>query len=292
MGLKKAISKRVHKARMVGAVVKDSFLVNVKRPIKKRRFYSSQLKAVIVDLDGTLLETDSSLEALKLFFPEKIKGLTKGELIYGRLINAVIDGTMSVDEAMVFGLKKLIEKEFSTDDLEMVFEFVKPKIRMQLAESLKLIQKGMNAKIILATMSSKKFAELINKHLSEEIGFEFDAVLGSEILFEKGKAKKLIKIIGKETKQIGEIQAKSKFDAIQDLLNEKKWNYSLNELLFITDGYGDIEVIKKMPSILLTQKENASLIQTVSKRLRLADFIVQDDENLKEQIVKIVLGTK
>jgi hypothetical protein len=292
MSLKKAISKRVHKAKMVGTVVKDSVVVNVKRPVKKRRFYSSQLKAVIVDLDGTLLANDSSLEALKLFFPERIKTLTKGELIYGKLVNAIIEGTMSVDEAMVFGLKKLIERGFTIEGLEKVFDLSKPKIRMQLVDALKLIQNGLNAKIILATMSSKKFAELLNLHLSEEMNFRFDAILGSEILFEKGKAKKLQKIIGRETKQIDEIEVKSKFDAIQDLLNEKNWNYSLNELLFITDGYGDIGVIKKIPSILIAQKEKPSLIQTVSKRLRLADFIVQDNEELKEQIVKTVLGTK
>lgn len=291
MGLKKALQKRMHKAKLAGSIVKDSLVVNVKRPLKKRRFYANELKAVVVDMDGTIFRTDSSLEALNLMFPEKIRDSTAGELIYRKMINSIIEGTMSIDEAMIKGTALLKNRGFSITDIKTVFEKVKPYLRTELIESLKEIQKEKNAKIILATFSSKKFGEMLEDYLFESIGFRFDSIIGSEMEFnEEGKVIHLIKVVGMESREVEGKKIISKFDALQELLKEKNWEFNLNQILFITDGYGDIELIKKMPSILITNKENPDLIQTVSTRLRMADFIVKDDEKVKEQIHKIIFG--
>ncbi len=289
MGLKKALQKRVHKAKLAGSIVKDSVVVNVKRPLKKRRFYASELKAIIVDMDGTIFRTDSSLEALNLMFPEKIKDSTAGELIYRKLIQSIVDGKMTIDEAMIKGINLLKKRGLTINDFELVLEKIKPYIRTQLIEALKEIQQYLNVKIILATFSSKKFSELLNNYLIKEMNFGFDELIGSEMKFdEKGKVIHLTKIIGMKSKQVKGKQIISKFDAVQELI-QKKWGFNLNQMLFITDGYGDIELIKKIPSILITSN-NPDLIQKVSSRLRLADFIIKDNEEIKQQLQKIILG--
>jgi hypothetical protein len=290
MSLKKALQKKIHKARLAGSIVKDSVVVNVKRPLKKRRFYASELKTIIVDMDGTIFRSDSSLEALNLLFPEKIKDSSTGELIYRKLIQNIVDGTMTVDEAMVKGTTLLKNRGLSINDFKKILEKIKPKIRFDLIKALKEIQLTSNVKIILATFSSKEFGKLLGTYLNEKMKFNFDEVIGSEMEFdENGIVIHLIKIVGMNSKEIQGKKIISKFDAVIELFNEKKWDFNPNQTLLITDSYGDIELIKKIPSILIST-EKPDLIQKYSSKLKLADFIVKDDGKIKEQIEKIIFN--
>jgi phosphoserine phosphatase len=285
-----AVSKRVNKARLISGVVKDSLLINIKRSSRKKRFFSQELEAIIVDMDGTVFRGDSSVEALNLKFPEKLGDTTTGEAIYRKLIQMVIEGRCTIDEVIVRGTNLLRGRGLCRGDFEVILEKVKPEIRSDLVFALRDVKRETGAKMVLATLSSLEFGEVLNGYLEREFGFCFDAVVGTRLEFNEngGGVRGVSEILGKKDSVVDGVRVKTKFTAVREVFEERGWGFAPERMVLITDGYGDIELIKKMVSILIRQSE-PNLVQSVSTKLRLADFIVNDGVGLKDSIEGILL---
>ncbi|MBI5553431.1 MAG: hypothetical protein HY917_01690 [Candidatus Diapherotrites archaeon] len=290
MALKKELKKRVNKARLLGTVLKDSLVLNIKRRSRKKRFFSSELKAIIVDMDGTVFRSDTGLEALNLKFPRKMEGnVSEGDFIYRRLIRMVIDGECSVDEAIVLGTGILSTRGLCKNDFRRVLEEVKSKIRQDLLSALKEVKEKKNPLFILATLSSEEFGHMLNEYLHSEFGFRFDGIVGTRFKFnESGRVEGVSRAIGEKDHEIKGIPVQSKFSAIRQLFEEKGWVFSPANMVLLTDGYGDMALIKQVTAILVTQPE-PDFVQKMSRRLRLADFIVEDDARMADGLKSILL---
>ncbi len=284
------LRKRLAKARLLGQVVKNSleFKLRRRRPFKKR-FFSDNILTVIVDMDGTVFESDAGMEALSIVYPEKLEnGTTLGEHFYKSIIKGIADGNFSVEEAIIQGNNLLAQRNCSKKDFKKVLEVVKVGLRTKLIKALKKIKETHKAKIILATLSSVDFALMLNNFLKKNFEFEFDGLIGSELKFNSsGVIIGLNSIIGTQNTEIQGIPVKSKIQAIQDLCQERDWIFSPKNSLLITDSYGDIDLAKKMKTILIKTNKGPSIVQKISQLLKLADYIFEVNTDLDKKIESV-----
>ncbi|MCH7902184.1 hypothetical protein IIC68_00355, partial [archaeon] len=124
----KDIKTKLSSARLLGTVVKNSLQFKLRRRALKR-FKSADFDVIVVDMDGTVFESDANLEGLKTVYPNKTdSGLIEGEEIYDSIISKIASGQWSVEKAIVEGNKYLIDKKMTKKDFEKVLERVKPDI--------------------------------------------------------------------------------------------------------------------------------------------------------------------
>ena len=288
--IKKAIKNRINKARLLKDILKDSYIFNIKRRKLKKTFNPERVSTIVVDMDGTIIRKESVLEALALMYPEKIKGKkSKGEKLYQEIIDEIVGGELTLAEAVVAGHYYLIEKNFTYNDMLKVFNKVKFSIRDQLIFTLKYLQEVKGKKIILATLSSKDFGLILNEYLKKKYFFSFNEIIGTELKF--NKEKKLVgvkKIIGLGNGESKERKERTKHKALQELFKEKKWKFSDKKIVLITDSYGDIDLARKVFTILIKPNEKPSLAQRVSSIFRLSDKQVKDDFKLQTNLIKIL----
>ncbi len=290
MAIASMVSKSFKKARMITGLAKNTLVFKLKRKALRRRFRFGKIETIVVDMDGTLFESDAGKEALNLTFSDLVaEGIPNGELIYNFIMRRISHGIYSVEDAIINGNKLLAGKGFRRADFRKVLEICKKGLRWQLIQALKDIKKETGAKIILATLSSIEFSQDLNDFLRRKHGFKFDGVIGSSLLFDRQRRIAGLKeIIGTKNKFIGDIRVRTKLKAIRDLFHEKGWRFDLNTALLITDGYGDIDLAKDMKTVLLKPRRMMNMAQRVSQKLKLADAIVKDDEQLRENLLKVI----
>jgi len=279
----KDIRSKFSSAKLLGIVVKNSLQFKLRRRALKR-FKATNFDTVIVDMDGTLYKGDVSLEGLKLFYGE-----VGGEEIYDSLISKIASGQYTIEQAIVEGNKFLMKKQVSKNDFASVFEKVKPGIRKSLIKALKKL-KNSGKTLVLATLSSKEFGELLNSYLREEFDFCFDYVLGTELIYGvRGRIKGVKSIVSTKDSRYKRIPVKSKLSMIRNVLEGDGLHLDLKKTLLVTDSYSDIDLAKMVVTILI-KPSNPTTAQKVSQRLKLADYILADDKYLKTNLESIILG--
>ena len=290
MALTSIVSKSFKEARMITGLAKNTLVFKLKRKALRRRFRFGKIETVVVDMDGTLFESDAGKEALNLTFSDLVaEGIPNGELIYNLILRRISHGIYSVEDAIINGNRLLAGKGFRRSDFRKVLEICKKGLRWQLIQVLKEIKKETGAKIILATLSSVEFGQDLNDFLRRKHGFKFDGIIGSSLIFDRQhRIAGLKEIIGTRNKSIGAIRVRTKLKAIRDLFREKGWKFDLNTALLITDGYGDIDLAKDMKAVLLKPRRMMNVAQKVSQKLRLADVIVKDDGHLRENLRQVI----
>jgi len=285
----KDIKSKLSAAKLLGVVVKNSIQFKLRRSAMKR-FSLRDFDTVIVDMDGTTYRTDANLEGLKVMFPETdSKGVIKGEKIYDSLISEIAQGKYSIEKATVEGLTKyLIKRKTERKDFPKILEKVKPTIRVPLIQALKKIKKR-GKKIVLATLSSQYFGEILNQYLDEEFGFSFDYVVGTELDYDSaGKIIGVKSIVGTKDSEYEKIPVKTKLTAIRDSFQNKNEEFDVKRAVLITDCYSDIDLAKMLVTILITP-DNPTTAQQVSRRLKLADYILHDNKLLQKKLEEIIL---
>ena len=290
MAITSMVAKRFKEAKMITGLAKNALVFKLKRRALRRRFRFDKIETLVVDMDGTLFESDAGKEALNLTFSDLVEeGIPKGELIYNLILSRISHGIYSIEDAIINGNKLLAGKGFKRSDFRKVLEMCKPGLRLQLIQALKELKKRTGAKIILATLSSVEFGEDLNNFLRRKHGFKFDGIIGSSLVFDREhRITGLREIIGTRNRFIGGIRVRTKLKAIRDLFRARGWRFDLNTALLITDGYGDIDLAKDMKTILIKPRKRANIAQRVSQKLKLADAIVKDDAQLKERLLGLM----
>lgn len=279
----RAIVSKLGSAKLAGNVLKNSLQFKLRRRAL-RRFKSTDFNTVIVDMDGTLYEGDANKEGLKVAYGER-----KGAQHYNLIISKIISGELSVEGAIVEGNNYFVERGFSRYDFEKVYEKIKPRLRTNLIIALKSIKDAGNT-LVLATLSSQGFGLLLAKKLEEEFGVTFDAVVGTKLDYsDTGKIVGVESLVGLKDGDFDGIPVKSKLTAVKHALAGKGKEFDLKKTVLITDSYSDIDLAKMLVTILIKPKKS-SPDQKVSQRLKLADYIFDDNDNLKDGLESLLLN--
>lgn len=294
MELPKLIRGKVKRARVLGSFVRNSLVFKLKRQALRPRYWFNRVSTIVVDMDGTLFDSDAGNIGLQVAYPHKTEGKTTGDLLYEELLHNLSSGKMNVEEVIYYGNQLLQDRSFTREDFELVLKKMWPTLRKELVKALRQLKKQTRAKIILATLSSQEFAEMVNRELRKEFGFGFDGVIGSNVAFDAwGTMTGITRILGFKNGKINGIPTRTKLTATKEWCKQHKHHFSMNQTVLITDSYGDIEMAKHVKTVLLTP-ENPTLAQRVSEQFKLADRIVAIDSDLKENIIQLFhkAGTK
>ena len=285
----KGIRSKLAAAKLLGMVVKNSLTFKIKRRALGR-FRKADFDTVIVDMDGTLYKTDANLEALMLAYPEKSgSGKVAGEEIYDSIISKIASGEYSIEKAIVEGNKFLMARKVTRQHLHQVLDLVKPSMRRQLIRALIDI-KASGKRIVLATLSSKDFGDMLNAHLRLKYKFEFDLIIGTELKFDSSGATTGINaMVGTKDFEFEGIPVKTKLTSIKEGMAAKNLAFDAKKSVIITDSYGDIDIAKMLVTILL-KPSSPSKAQKVSYQLGLADYIMPDNKDLQVNLESIILG--
>lgn len=287
----KFIRSKLASARLLGGIAKNSLMFKLKRRAL-RRFKAREFDTIIVDMDGTLFSTDANLEVLAMLYPEtNSDGRTAGEDLYDSIISKIASGECSIERAIVEGNKFLIAKKMSKGGFAGVLEKVESTIRKKLVRALKEI-KASGKKLVLATLSSRDFGEVLNAHLKEKYGLEFDFVVGTKLRFDQnGGISGIGSMVGTKDFDFEGIPVKSKLTSIREAMAQSGAELDINRALLITDSYGDIDLAKTLVTVLIRPK-SPSIAQKVSYSLKLADYILKDDKDLQTNLESIILGSE
>ncbi len=285
----KDLRVRLSSARLLGGLIKNSIAFKLKRRAMPR-FKATDFETIIVDMDGTLFRSDANLEALTICYPETIDGKVAGEEIYDSLIKKISSGEYSIEKAIIEGNKFLMARKMRRQGFHKVIDKIKPLIRKSLIKALAQI-KNSGKQVVLATLSSKDFAQILNNYLKTRFNFEFDIICGTELAFdESGLITGIKSIVGTKDFELEGIKFKSKISAIKEALEQKGKEFDHKKAIIITDSYGDIDVAKSIVTILIKQYK-PSTAQKISYRLGLADYIFQDNRDLETNLVSVILGS-
>ncbi len=282
-------SSNWNKAKLAGTLLKDSVEFNVSRRRFRNWVIKQPLDTIVVDMDGTVFHSDANLEALRMLFPKKAtRKKTEGQVIYEHVINRIVSG-VPLEQAVMDSHSILIDEGFSIQDMKRVLAAIKPLIRIELLVCLKEIKRATGVRIILATLSSKEFARMLNAHLAQTFGFRFDGVVGTELMFDSsGRVIAIKDLIGRSNTDINGIRVRTKLRALQDLFSEQGWEFDPNHSLLVTDSYADIDLAKEMLTVLIKPKKSLMMAQTVAQRLRLSDYVIREGPELLKKLQDIV----
>jgi len=285
------IRSKLYSAKLLGNVVKNSLMFKIRRGTMPR-FRSKEFDTLIVDMDGTLYRTDANLEALILAYHEILEtGKAAGEEIFDSIISKIASGEYSIEKAIVEGNKFLMARKIKKQDFHKLVDIIKPTLRKSLIKALADI-KAEGKTIILATLSSKDFGEMVNSYIKLKYNFEFDIVVGTELKFEEdGSISGIKSIVGTKDFTFEGIPVKSKLSAVKEAVSILGKEFDPKKTALITDGYGDIDIAKSLVTILIKQ-HNPSTAQKISYRLGLADYILQDNRDLIINLKSIILGAE
>lgn len=286
------MGNRVRRARVVGNFLKNSLVFKLKRKALTPRYWFRNVSLVVVDMDGTLFGEDAGHIGLMQAYPEQFGDMIMGSILYETILLNLAQGQITVEDAIIDGNHLLQYRNFGRKDFQKTLEAIWPSLCKGLVKALSKIKKKRECKIILATLSSQEFGEMANKKLKKETGFSFDGIIGTRVQFDQhGRIKGLHDIIGLKNGVVRGTKVRTKLKAIKELCKNKKWKFSMNQTVLITDGYGDIETAKHVKTILLKSK-NPSTIQAVSVKYNLADKIIPINNQLETKLLKLFSNQK
>ncbi|MEK6970229.1 MAG: HAD family hydrolase [archaeon] len=292
MGIRLLVRSKVKRARVIGGFLRNSLVFKLKRQALRPRYWFNKVSVVVVDMDGTLFDGDAGHMGLKYAYPDKIDHSTMGDILYEGMLHKLSQGSMSVEETIIDGNRLLQYRGFTKKDIRKVLQEMWPALRIELIEALKDLKKNHELKIILATLSSAEFGRMANEKIRNQYGFAFDGVIGTRLSFDtKGKMTGVKEILGLKNGRVRGIPCTTKLKAIKELCKEKKWPFTMNQTVLITDSYGDIDMAKHVKTILLVP-EKPTTVQAVASKYKLADKLVPTNHQLKKNLLALFQAKK
>lgn len=284
MSITKYVGGKVKHARVVGGFIRNSLVFKLKRQALRPRYWFRKTNLVVVDMDGTLFEDDAGQWGLKIAYPDKIDHTTMGDILHDSILENLSHGKMRVEDAIIDGNRLLQYRSFTKKDFGKVLKKMWPSLRKELVQVLKALQED-GKHVVLATLSSYEFAEMVNDELIAKHGFGFDGIIGTRVEFDaKGKMTGIKDILGLKNGVVRGIHVRTKLKATKELAKRKRWKFSMNQTVLITDSYGDIDMAKHVKTILLVPQK-PSRVQAVSAQFRLADKIVPTTQGMKMELL-------
>ncbi|MDZ4256524.1 MAG: HAD family hydrolase, partial [archaeon] len=251
MSIRKYVGSKVRHARVVGGFIRNSLVFKLKRQALRPRYWFRKVNLIVVDMDGTLFEDDAGRWGLKVAYPDRIDHSSMGDILHDAILQNLSKGELSVEEAIIDGNRLLQYRGFTRDDFQIVLKKMWPSLRKELVYALKELQNE-GKHIVLATLSSKEFADMVNDELIGRYGFGFDGIIGTQVSFDaKGKMDGVKDILGLRNGTTRGVKVRTKLSATRELARTKRWKFALNHTVLITDSYGDIDMAKHVKTILL-----------------------------------------
>lgn len=287
MSLRSFVGNKVKRARVVGGFLRNSLVFKLKRAALRPRYWFNRISLVVVDMDGTLFEGDAGQMGLRHMYPDKIDQSTIGDTLYEGILHKLAQGHMRVEDAILDGNQLLQYRNITRRDFEKVLEKMWPTLREDLVEALKELQTKQKTKIVLATLSSVEFAEMVNTRLRKECGFSFDGIIGTQLKFDrKNKMVGVKHVLGLKNGTVRGVKVQTKLKALKEFCKRKKWPFSMNQTVLITDSYGDIDIAKHLKTILLVHPKPTT-VQAVSAKYKLADKLIPANAQLKKNLLAV-----
>jgi phosphoserine phosphatase len=274
--------QRFKRTRIISGVVKDITTKEAKlrargifRKVTKKH---PKIKAIIVDVDGTLLKTNiysiiaQNHPKLKKFQEKMLINLRKGKIGF--------------DEAFKQMSSKYNEFNINKSEMDAALSEIlknKTKVNVPLISALRALQKE-GIKIIVATRTSGYVAEQLRKR------YGFDYSIGSkEKIDRNGYFSGMEYLIGMSNKKLNGINVYTKSKLIS-----KKWGIKEKNLAMITDEFSDIVSDKSGHNILFKAKKPIEPEMTkLAQRLRMYDKRIDEGEkNFREKIIAYMSNPK
>lgn len=287
MSLQSFVKSKVKRARVVGGFLRNSLIFKLKRQTLAPRYWFTKISCVVVDMDGTLFDADAGNAGLRLMYPDKIDHTTMGDILYEGILHKLAQGQTTVEESILDGNRLLQYQSMHKKDFKRVLTEMWPTRRIELIETLQELKREQNVKIILATLSSQEYAQMVNEKMAKEHHFSFDGVIGTKLSFDKqGKLTGISEIMGMKNGYTRNVRVRSKLSALKELMKKKDWAFSMNQTVLITDSYGDIDMAKHVKTILLVPNEPTT-IQAVAAKYKLADKLIPTNAQLKKNLLAV-----
>ncbi|MEM0372352.1 MAG: HAD family hydrolase [archaeon] len=229
-----------------------------------------RIRTMVVDIDGTLINSSTTLEALK-----QVYGKREGTRIHDNLLKDVKEGRLSIDQALLKGHELLVIGGFTKADWDKIIDrLVKNKLRIEVVSALqKLHERGI--KVVLATRSS----DYVAKELARRLGF--DGGVGSKEVFSpeknpfKSKVKGLDTLVSDRFFMRG-VKTKPKWKAVRDYLKEMQsdeYRFNPRNTAFLADEFTDAKMMRKVRYgfLLPSEKPVYPSLTRVSEKYELYD---------------------
>ncbi len=287
MSLQTFVKNKVKRARVVGGFLRNSLIFKVKRQTHAPRFWFNKISTIVVDMDGTLFDADAGNAGLRFCYPEKVDHTTMGDILYEGILHKLAQGQTTVEESILDGNRLLQYQNMHKKDFKHVLTSMWPTRRVELIEALREVKREQDVKIVLATLSSQEYAQMVSEKISKEHKFTFDGVIGTKLSFDKqGKLLGIAEIMGLKNGHTRGVKVRSKLAALKELVRKKNWHFSMNQTVLITDSYGDIDMAKHVKTILLVPNEPTT-IQAVAAKYKLADKLIPTNAQLKKNLLAV-----
>jgi len=255
---------------------------------------------VIIDMDNTLLKTDTIYQIFK-----KVLGEKKTLELIDFYTKAMLSGRASPEEAMLHGYQKIIDAGATKKDvIEIVGSVIKEGlVREEILEAVREL-KAEGKTVVLASKMSETFAREFVKRLKEEFGVKFDLGIGTRERIDPktGKILKLEELVGNFTgyadlfdldpisgkrlkKKRGPYRVVSKLDRIEDACRQAKIPFNRKQTTLLSDGAGGTrERMQARVGLLFIPAEEASH-QAFARHKRLGDDFVREGRIRKSKLL-------
>ncbi len=237
------------------------------------RINSSKINIILVDLDGTLINSNSPLDALALKF-----GATKANKIFNDILTDFKAGKSDFDQTVYFTNLAVSNAKLKKSDWENLLDFYlhNGKISVHLLAALK-IAKSKKVKVIIATRSSLVFA----KTVSDRLGF--DGAIGTYI-----SEKNHPYIIGSKNATSPKFKIYTKLGKLSSMFKQHK-NFDFSKIAVISnDAMDSQELASSGLGILLTHKNKPSPVEKLARTFELYDLLLKEGVGLEKKLLKAI----
>jgi phosphoserine phosphatase len=243
----------------------------------RRRILPGKGTIVMLDLDDTLIKTNSSLELLV-----QVIGAEKAKKRYQYYRSLVKNGKMSLQQAQIESHQEMVDAGATIDQYQSMVERVvrEGKVRKDVLRVAKYLQ-SIGRKVVIVTKSSQVIGDLFaNK-------FELDGSIGTLERFENGKLQGIESLVG--DKKSRTVKVKTKMRRMKEWCRKRGVPFSPQNVSLITDSYDDYLTLRKVGLGILYVPKKSETHQKIAEKFGLGDFQIEEIDPLHEQRMKLAL---
>ncbi len=266
-----AFSRKARVAGAVGTLAGQAIAFQARRAAQ--RLHPSSLKnasrVVVFDWDESLSRTNTSRELLRHFL-----GHEAGEQRYHDYRDAVKQGHMTLEQAMIAGSAELVAHGVTTNDYPRLLDHLEQqdKIRTKLVELARYLKR--RGRVVgIATKSAQGLADAA----AARYGFDF-GVGTEEAVAEDGRIIGVKRLVGDRRGSINGVPVVTKMDRVLEALRARNITASRRNIALVSDGYDDVKMFRDSGFGVLLRPSRPGTTQKLSQKLGLSDAQVGVDD--------------
>ncbi len=242
-----------------------------------RRISPGSGKVIMLDLDETLLKTNSSFELLA-----QVVGENKAMERYQYYRSLVKNGKMSLQDAQLAAHQEMVELGTTMKDYHNMVDRVirEGKVREDVLQVAKYLQ-SIGRKVVLVTKSAQTIADLFSQQ------FRLSGAIGTDELFQNGKLAGIKRLIG--DKKNRKVRVETKMQRIEEWCRKSGVPFSPRNISIVTDSYDDYLTLRKVGIGLLFVPHKAETHQKIAKKFGLSDFQIEEVDPDRVRKMKLSL---